>query len=254
MLVQDDMWNGIPLLHVYNNSMTPQSPVVIFLHGFGSAKEHNLHYAYQLVKKGVRVILPDAYLHGDRSENLSEMKMNVHFWEIVLKSIQEVDIIYTELQNRGLLTSGKVGIAGTSMGGIVTSGCLNAYDWVHTAGICMGAPGFVELSNYQLNQFESLGVKLPMDDKQKEQLQTLLAEYDITKDPTRFNQRPVIFWHGHKDETVPFKNTYHFYTQLRSYYEQTPERLKFVESPNYGHKVPRSGVLAVTEFLSEHLA
>jgi len=56
MYVQDDMWKGIPLLHVYDNSMNEQSPIVIFLHGFQSAKEHNLHYAYQLVQKGIRVL------------------------------------------------------------------------------------------------------------------------------------------------------------------------------------------------------
>lgn len=44
-----------------------------------SAKEHNLHYAYQLVHKGVRVLLPDAKFHGDRSECLTEMQMNLNF-------------------------------------------------------------------------------------------------------------------------------------------------------------------------------
>lgn len=254
MLVQEDMWKGIPLLHVYDNSMSDHTPVVIFLHGFLSAKEHNLHYAYQLVKKGVRVIMPDAYLHGERTENLSEAKMNMHFWEIVLQSIKEVNTIYDELKLRGYVISNKVGIVGTSMGGIVTSGCLKTYDWIDTAVICMGAPGYIELANYQIQQFEAAGVKLPMTDEQTQQLQMLLAQFDITNDPKRFNQRPILFWHGHKDETVPFKNTYHFYLQLRSYYEQSPEKLKFIEAPNAGHKVPRDGVLAVTSFLSHHLA
>ena len=253
MYVQDDMWKGIPLLHVYDNSMDEQTPVVIFLHGFQSAKEHNLHYAYQLVQNGVRVIMPDAYLHGVRDENVSELKMNMHFWEIVLKSIHEVNTLYEELKVRGYGNS-KIGIAGSSMGGIITAGCLNSYDWISAAAICMGAPGYIELANHQLDQFEKLGVKLPFDEKQKEAILNQLLEYDITKSPNRFNQRPVIFWHGHKDLTVPFKNTYDFYTQLRSQYEQSPEKLKFVESKSSGHKVPRSGVLAVTSFLSQHLA
>ncbi|SOB91635.1 hypothetical protein SAMN05880501_101350 [Ureibacillus xyleni] len=253
MYVQNDMWQDIPLLHVYDEKMDEHTPIVIFLHGFQSAKEHNLHYAYQLVKKGVRVILPDAKLHGDRSENLSEGKMNLHFWEIVLNSIQEVGVLYNELLSRELVTSGKIGVAGTSMGGIITSGCLKKYEWISAAAICMGAPGFVELSNYQLNQFESIGVKLPMTSEQKDQLQDLLAEYDITREPEKFNQRPVLFWHGEKDTTVPFKNTYHFYMQLRSYYVQAQDHLKFIVSPNDGHKVPREGVIVVTDWLSQHL-
>ncbi|HWK22482.1 MAG TPA: prolyl oligopeptidase family serine peptidase [Ureibacillus sp.] len=253
MYVQDDMWKGIPLLHVYDNSMNEQSPIVIFLHGFQSAKEHNLHYAYQLVQKGIRVIMPDAHLHGVRSENLSEMKMSMHFWEIVLKSIHEVNAIYEELQDRGY-GDAKIGVAGSSMGAIVTAGCLNSYNWINAAAICMGAPGYVEFASWQLDQFEAMGVKLPFDETQKVQILQQLSKYDITNNPERFNQRPVIFWHGHKDGTVPFKNTYHFYTQLRTHYEQVPEHLVFVESKNSGHKVPRSGVLAVTSFLSQHLA
>ncbi|MFC7685650.1 serine aminopeptidase domain-containing protein [Ureibacillus sp. GCM10028918] len=253
MYVQDDMWKGIPLLHVYDNSMNKQTPVVIFLHGFQSAKEHNLHYAYQLVQNGVRVIMPDAHLHGVRSENLSGVDMNMRFWEIVVNSIHEVNTIYEELKARGYSDS-SIGIAGSSMGGIVAAGCLNSYDWINAAAICMGAPGYVELANWQLNQFEASGIKLPFDEKQKEEILNHLAEYDITKNPKRFNQRPVIFWHGHKDGTVPFKNTYHFYSQMRSHYEQSPEKLVFIESKTSGHKVPRSGVLAVTSFLSQHLA
>ncbi|HWL13351.1 MAG TPA: prolyl oligopeptidase family serine peptidase [Ureibacillus sp.] len=254
MYVQDDMWKGIPLLHVYDESMNEQTPVVIFLHGFQSAKEHNLHYAYQLVQNGVRVILPDAHLHGVRSENFSEMKMNMYFWEVVLKSIHEVNTIYEELKVRGLAQESKIGVAGTSMGGIVSSGCLKAYDWIDAAGICMGAPGYVEFLHWQLEQFEAMGIELPIDEKEKEEILALLSTYDITKERNRFNQRPVIFWHGHKDGTVPFKNTYHFYKELCSDYEETPERLVFIDVEKAGHNVSRSGVLAVTSFLSQHLA
>jgi len=197
--------------------------------------------------------MPDAHLHGVRSENLSEMKMSMHFWEIVLKSIHEVNAIYEELQDRGY-GDAKIGVAGSSMGAIVTAGCLNSYNWINAAAICMGAPGYVEFASWQLDQFEAMGVKLPFDETQKVQILQQLSKYDITNNPERFNQRPVIFWHGHKDGTVPFKNTYHFYTQLRTHYEQVPEHLVFVESKNSGHKVPRSGVLAVTSFLSQHLA
>ncbi|TSI04243.1 prolyl oligopeptidase family serine peptidase [Lysinibacillus sp. BW-2-10] len=254
MFVQNDMWSEIPLLHVYDDKMDEHTPVVIFLHGFQSAKEHNLHYAYQFVKKGIRVIMPDAKFHGDRTENLPEEKMNLHFWGIVINSIEEVGKIYDELKIRGLTASGKIGVAGSSMGGIVTSGCLKQYDWITGAAICMGAPGFVDLANYQLQQFAALGIDVPMTEEQKLQTQTLLADYDITKTPEKFQQRPVLFWHGEKDQTVPFKNTYHFYMQLRSYYRQNPDYLKFISSKNDGHKVPRAGVLAVTDWLSQYLA
>lgn len=251
MIVQEETWQDVPLLHVYDETFSKHSPVVIFLHGFTSAKEHNLHYAYQLVKKGIRVILPDAYLHGVRDKNLSEFKMSLRFWEIVIQSIKEVGKIYDQLKANNFI--GKIGISGTSMGGITACGCLKQYEWIHAAAICMGAPGYSDFANYQIAQFEKNGEKLPITEEEKEQVHKVISEYDISKSPESFSNRPVLFWHGKKDEVVPFSNTYDFYLNLRSYYESTPENLKFIADPNEGHKVPRTGVLQVTDWLAQHL-
>lgn len=106
----------------------------------------------------MRVLLPDAKFHGDRNEGLTEIQMNLKFWEIVLNSIHEVEQLYNDLQQKNLLASHQIGIAGTSMGGIVTSGRLKLYDWIQTAAICMGAPSFIKLGEYQLRQFTKNGV------------------------------------------------------------------------------------------------
>jgi len=254
MLVKNEMWGNIPLLHISTDHMNEQTPVVIFLHGFMSAKEHNLHYAYQLVNKGVRVLLPDAKLHGDRSEGLTETQMNLHFWDIVLNSIHEVEQLYNELKNKQLVTHDKIGVAGTSMGGIVTSGCLKLYDWIETAAICMGGPGFIKLGAYQLQQLAKSGVKFPMSEQQVQKTNELLAKYDISLTPERFAGRPVLFWHGERDKTVPFNDTYNFYCTLRAYYEENPSNLKFIADKQAGHAVSRVGMLAATDWLAQHLA
>lgn len=253
MIVQDEMWQGIPLLHVYDEKMDKHTPIVIFLHGFLSAKEHNLHYAYQLVKKGVRVILPDAVLHGERATDEGESKLNLQFWGIVLKSIQEVGLLYEELHTRGFVSTNKIAISGTSMGGIVSSGCLKQYDWIDASAICMGAPAYLEFVDYQVEQFESSGKKLPLTDEQQEKIHTMLRQYDISTNLEAFNNRPVLFWHGRKDHTVPFNPTFNFYLKLKSYYEKTPERLSFIVERNAGHQVNRSGVIAVTDWLAQQL-
>ncbi|MGG2053192.1 prolyl oligopeptidase family serine peptidase [Lysinibacillus pakistanensis] len=254
MIVEKEVWGNIPLLHIHNDDMNEETPVVIFLHGFMSAKEHNLHYAYQLVEKGVRVLLPDAKFHGERSEGLSEMQMNIHFWDIVLNSIHEIEQLYNGLKNKHLLVHDKIGIAGTSMGGIITSGCLKRYEWIQTAAVCMGAPGFVKLGEYQLQQFAKNGVQWPMSEEEIQQANELLATYDITLTPEKFARRPVLFWHGEKDKTVPFKETYDFYLTLCKYYETNPEDLKFIADKKAGHAVSREGMLAATEWLAQHLA
>ena len=85
-------------------------------------------------------------------------------------------------------------------------------------------------------------------------IKRLVYSYDITLTPEKFARRPVFFWHGKKDTTVPFKNTYTFYLKLRTYYDANPENLNFVVDNQAGHAVTREGILAATEWLAKHLA
>lgn len=252
LIVLKENWNRIPLLHIYKEELTNEAPVVIFLHGFLSAKEHNLHYAYQLVEQGVRVILPDAHLHGERAVEMSETQMNLSFWKIVMKSVEEVASLHGELMKRNLLQSGKIGLAGTSMGGIVTSGCLAVYEWIRTAGICMGTTSFSKLAQHQLEQFAAQGINFPMDEKQKQDIFTLLTRYDVERKPEVFTRCPVIFWHGEQDNVVPYKMTKPFYDEL----EASGQVLKstYMSEPKAGHAVSRNGMLQVTAWLAQHLA
>ncbi|MEK4228483.1 prolyl oligopeptidase family serine peptidase [Solibacillus sp. FSL H8-0538] len=252
MIVIREEWKRIPLLHIYTEEMTENTPVVIFLHGFMSAKEHNLHYAYQLVEKGVRVILPDAYLHGERTEHLSEIQMNLHFWKIVMKSVTEVHTLYQELKLKKLLAAEQIGIAGTSMGGITTSGCLRLYNWIQAAGICMGTTSFTKLALHQLEDYTTKGMSFPMSLEQQAAIFEMLRSHDLEQAPEVFARCPIIFWHGQQDRTVPFSMSYPFYEQLQQ--QGQAEKTQFIVDGKAGHAVSRHGMLEVTNWLAQHLA
>lgn len=254
MIIKEELWGNIPLLHIVEDDFIEKEvPVAIFLHGFTSAKEHNLHYAYNLAKKGVRVLLPDAHLHGAREENLDEAELSLRFWEVVLTSIEELDLIRKDLKRRGLVTTTKIGVGGTSMGGITTLGGLTMYDWIDTAVVMMGAPGFVELAKAQIKQFEQDGFKIPVSKEEKEQLFEDLAYFDLTKRPSVLNKRPLYFWHGQKDPVVPFAPTYKFYDAVKTDYADVPERLSFVTDRVAAHAVTRSGMLEAVDWFASHL-
>lgn len=252
MIVTNEIWKQIPLLHIYEEDMTEHTPVVIFLHGFMSAKEHNLHYAYQLVEKGVRVILPDAHLHGERTEHLSETQMNLQFWKIVMKTVTEVNTLYQELLLKQFVTPGKIGIAGTSMGGIATSGCLCIYDWIQTAGICMGTTSFTKLALHQIEDFEAKGMTFPMSPEQQATIFEMLGHYDLEKKPEIFECCPIIFWHGLRDSVVPFKMSHPFFEELTL--KGKASNGMFIADEKAGHAVSRHGMLEVTSWLAHHLA
>ncbi|TWT04867.1 prolyl oligopeptidase family serine peptidase [Planomicrobium sp. CPCC 101079] len=253
MKVEHEVWRGIPLLHVAPEQQWSEPlPTVVFFHGITSAKEHNLHYAYQLAEKGVRVLLPDALLHGERTENLSEMQLIVRFWEIILNSIKELDYI-NQIAHDKQLVKGEMAIGGTSMGGITTLGALAAYPWIKAASVMMGAGNYVELSKGQIVQFESRGYQLPFSEQQREELFETLGSFDSTKNLEAFNQRPVFFWHGEQDPVVAFEPTFNLYNQLKEYYREAPELLYFMREREAGHAVSRQGMLAATDWLAKHV-
>lgn len=249
MFVKEEIWAGIPLLHISNESMDENSPTVIFLHGHMSAKEHNLHYAYQLVNKGVRVILPDAIYHGARTENLSELEMSMKFWEIVLRSVKEVGILYEEGLKLNRFLPGNVAIGGTSMGGITASASLTQYEWIKTAAICMGVTSVSKLAEHQLEAFKKQGIEMPLTDEQKVGLLQYLKTFDLENYSEIFSIKPVVFWHGMKDEIVPFHLSYPYYAEHLSNTSSL-----YLKEKQAAHAVSRKGILKVTEFLTQNLS
>ncbi|ERI50073.1 hypothetical protein N878_26810, partial [Pseudomonas sp. EGD-AK9] len=88
--IENQTVSGIPFLHIVKEENRHRAvPLVIFIHGFTSAKEHNLHIAYLLAEKGFRAVLPEALHHGERGEEMAVEELAGHFWDIVLNEIEE---------------------------------------------------------------------------------------------------------------------------------------------------------------------
>ncbi len=254
MILKEELWGDIPLLHMVNEQNRDEEvPVAVFHHGFMSAKEHNLHFAVNLAKQGIRVILPDAQFHGARSENLDEIGLRLRFWDTVLNSIEELDIIRETLKEQKLLSTAKIGVSGTSMGGIISCGALAAYDWIDAAAVMMGAPAFVERATEQIENWEKEGFEIPTPEDEKRQLFEKLAAHDITQHPSLLNKRPLHFWHGEQDPVVPFRPTWAFYESIRGDYSDVPERLSFTADPKAAHVVSRPAMLEAMGWLARHL-
>lgn len=255
ILVENKHINHIPVLHLAKKDLFHEPlPFVIFEHGFTSAKEHNLHYAYLLAEKGFRVVLPEAAHHGERSLNLSTEQLALHFWEIVLQSIGELDMIRQYYHSQQLIDSSRIGLVGTSMGGIITLGSLTQYSWIKAAVSLMGMPSYEKFALWQLDLLKKNGVQLPFKQEEIDELLSKINAYDLSKKPEKLNGRPLLFWHGKKDPIVPFTYTYDFYEKIKPLYQETPEKLQFIVDEKSGHKVSREGLLKTVEWFDKHLA
>lgn len=255
ILVENKHIEKIPVLHLARKDCFDNKlPFIIFAHGFTSAKEMNLHYAYLLAEKGFRVVLPEAAYHGERDANLSMKQLAFYFWDIVLQSIDEIDIIRKYYLENNLIDQNRIGLVGTSMGGIVTLGSLTRYNWVKAAVSLMGMPYYEKFALYQIDQIKRNGIELPMNKNSIEELLSKLKTVDLSKNPEKLAKRPLLFWHGKKDPVVPFSYTYDFYQSIKPLYEEHPEKLKFIVDENSGHKVSREGILNTVEWFEKYLA
>lgn len=254
VIVDNGMITNIPLLHIVKKGEHQEKlPLIIFVHGFTSAKEHNLHYAYLLANKGFRVVLPEAMYHGEREQGLTEKDLYSHFWEIVIKTIHELNTIKEYYVHQGLADQERIGLAGTSMGGIVTLGALTKYKWVKAAVSLMGMPAYEKFSLWQLDQLQRQGFNLPFTEEQIAEQLSVLRQYDLSLQPEKLVNRPLLFWHGKKDPVVPYPLTYQFYQSLKDDYDKRPENIRFITDEQADHKVSRDGLKAMVKWFEQHL-
>lgn len=254
IVVEKKNINHIPVIHVVKQEqLLEKMPLIIFLHGFTSSKEKNMHYAYLFAQKGFRVIMPEAKFHGDRDQGLSEKELSFRFWETVIASIDELSVIKEKLDEEGLIDQMRIGVAGTSMGGITTLGSLAKYDWIKVGVSLMGNPSFEKFALWQIKQMENMLGKPILPSEEVEALMGKLRTYDLSLQPEKLNNRPLLFWHGKLDPIVPYQSAYHFYEQIRKNYKGKENRLEFITDEQAGHTVSNTGIVSSVNWFDMHL-
>lgn len=252
IIVEHDCIESIPVLHVVKQSLFSEKlPLVFFVHGFTSTKEQNLNYAYLMAQKGFRVLLPEALHHGERNKGMNEKELSFHFWDIVLNTISDLNVIKNHYAKKEMIDSENIGVSGTSMGGIVTLGALTQFDWISAAVSLMGNPNYEQFAQWQLEIIKKQGLQLPLSEDKLSHFMSVLRQYDLSLQPEKLNGRPLLFWHGKQDSVVPFSYAYQFYESLKPQYDK--EKWSFIVDEKAGHKVSLEGVNATVEWFEKHL-
>ncbi|ENH96167.1 hypothetical protein J416_12177 [Gracilibacillus halophilus YIM-C55.5] len=251
--IEKEYWNGVPLLHIAEDDKRQEPmPTLVYMHGFTSAKEHNLPLAYLLSERGYRVILPDSLLHGEREKDISDDERQLQFFDIVKQNLDDIEMIYQELVAHQLLDHDRLGLAGTSMGGITTASALTQFSWVKVAAVMMGSPKIHAYAKQLIDhiQNQSTGIELP--EAQINALLEDLKEIDLSLQMEKLFDRPLFFWHGQNDRVVPFDHSYRFYEEAIEYYKN-PENIRFLKEMDAGHKVSRFAIIELVNWLELQL-
>ncbi len=232
--IYDRVIDGIPLLEVVDSALKEeQLPTVVFYHGWTNVKESVLVHGFEIAKKGFRTLLPEALYHGARSDGqaITDDRL-LDFWEIIQQSIDEYPVLMDYYVKAGLTDPDRIGVSGLSMGGITTCALLATYPEIKVGDCLMGSPDAIGFTEQVLAEAEKQGMTLPVDIKA--QLQKLSA-LSLAENPAKIAGRPVHFWHGTKDETVPYGPTFAFYQQIRE--KDFAKQVSFSTTDD-GHKVP----------------
>jgi uncharacterized protein len=254
VIVKREVIKDIPVLHVAKqDSMKEKMPFVLFVHGFTSVKERNLTIAYLLAEKGFRVVLPEAILHGERSEGYDELNMGLNFWKIVKNTIHELEVLKNEYVRMGLADKTRIGLSGTSMGGIITMGALRRYDWIKSAVCFMGSPAYVEFAEFQVENIRKVVKEMPMTEEEIQQEYEGLKEYDPSLSIEEWRPIPLLFWHGDRDSVVPYQSAYNFYEQLKPLYEECGVEMSFLLEEKAVHVVSHYAMTEATKWFEKHL-
>ncbi|MCA1022519.1 alpha/beta fold hydrolase [Halobacillus litoralis] len=242
-------FKNVPALTIVDTEKQDQPlPVFIYFHGFTSAKEHNLPQAYMLAQKGYRVILPDSAFHGEREEDLSKKELDMKFWDIVYQNLKDLQDVKDELDRLDLVLDRRIGVGGTSMGGITTSAALTMYPWIQASAVMMGSPKIVDFAERTIKGAEQAGLHVPLTQEDLDEMYDSLAGIDLSRQMDKLAGRPLFFWHGDADPVVPFEHSYDFYNEAIKLYKN-PENIRFLREVGRDHKVSRFGMVEMVNWL-----
>lgn len=197
---------NIPVLEVVTeeNTYVPL-PLIVYYHGWQTAKELVLTQGRKLAAKGFRVVLPDAMNHGERKTERSPIP-SLTFWQSIHTNLFEFDTIIAYFDKLNL-TTGVYGVGGVSMGGMTTTALLTQHPEIQAAACIMGSPDLARYKQRIAKNAQKYGLFLPRD---YDALLSWTDHYDLAQQPETLAQRPVLFWHGTEDEKIPFEDVERF--------------------------------------------
>ncbi|RRK10068.1 esterase [Lactiplantibacillus garii] len=241
----------LPVLHVFAASQAQTKlPTIIDYHGWTTQTSSELVASYDLVRQGFRVILPTAYLHGSRNEGVDLDRHPEHFWSIVGHSVAEFPQLVAALVNAGITDADKVGVMGTSMGGITAAGIMATQSNVQAGVSLIGSPEPVAFAKDQVAQIPAeLMAQLPADLLTKTYAQ--ISQFDLSQHVDQLNGRPMFFFNGTADQMVPYKYVEDFQTRFKNH--PALARTIFKHADGGVHHVPHRMHEAAVSFLTQNI-
>jgi hypothetical protein len=169
--------------------------------------------------------------------------------------LQELPVLFDYYVKAGLTDEERFGVAGLSMGGITTCAALTQFEFIKSAVVLMGSPSPILFTKWLLTSkwaedYPMEGNNSPAPEKVQETLQ-VLKQIALNEQPEKIAGRPVHFWHGTKDDLVPFHLTEEFIESISM--QPYADAVSFSVGHGVGHKVPYKVSVEMAKYLKKHL-
>lgn len=237
---------GIPVLHVRARELSGPAPTILFYHGWSSCKENNVINAEALACDGFRVIVPEAVHHGERGAlaDYYTAESLPLFWPTIRQSIAESELLRAAAVEAGWTDPERLGVAGHSMGGFISSGVMARYPWVKAGVLLNGGPAYV---HWAVTAAAARGQEVPaavLED---------LRAFDPEALADRFAPRPLLLLHGEADQVVPPELSRRFEAAARPFYTACPERLELREIRRLNHYITSRMIMQMRDWFVTYL-
>ena len=234
----------IPCLKFLPNNDKKEYPTLLYYHGWSSNKEFQRFKANIMASYGYQVIVPDAINHGERNpvKFEEERALERYLLETVHHSIKEAPILIDYIKDLKETDQNRIGVMGTSMGGLISSGVFIQQQILKTLVVFNGACAWHKLESF--DQTEEL-------EKHKEYKEKL-AKYDPVKNLEALNERPLLLLHGDMDTSIPIEAQRYFYEKALDYYNDE-RKLRFVEIPRMDHYISTGMLENAVAFNKDYL-
>lgn len=243
LAIRKRMIGTIPVLEVVAEELVYEAlPLIVYYHGWQTSKELVLTQARKLAAHQFRVVLPDAFNHGERKTEKSPIP-SLTFWQSIQTNLFEFEYLVTHFQRLGL-TNGVLGVGGVSMGGMTTCALLTQHPEIQAAACVMGSPDLQAYRNRLAQHAARAHLFLPKD---YHALLSWIEAYDLAQQPQVLGNRPLLFWHGIEDEKIP-------YVDVEQFVQNNPTRALTFLSEHERHLVKTETMDQVTAFFLQHLA
>lgn len=240
--------NNIPTTIISPKNYNTKMPVVFFYHGWSSSRDKHFNLGTLLGCNGYLVVIPDSINHGERGIiDHNDMQTGLaQFWPTVVNSLKEFPALLEYIKNNYDINENKIGVAGHSMGGMITSGILAHNPIVSAAVILNGSGAWADatldlLGSHYEEQKEVI-------DKGLTELQPIIPLNNIEK----FIDTPTLILHGENDKIVPIHSSKIFYDALKEKYNDK-NLVSMVTFDRLNHYITEAMITEMINWFNHHL-